>query len=117
MKIKSWQIILAIIIMYSILLLSNSKCFAQRNIGPDTIPVIIYYSDTVCRFNSDEVASIYNSGCQKETRGYIVLWMYYTEILWFDKKPLPKTINYWFYKPIDTIPKKIKNDWGTFSPM
>lgn len=80
------------------MLLFSSVSFGQRKIIPDTIPIIIYYSDTSCHFDKNDVMSIYNSHCMKETTGYVIFWMYYTEILWSDKKTLPKSINYWFYK-------------------
>lgn len=78
------------------MLLFSIGTFGQVSVS-DTLPIIIYYNDTSCKFNCS-VESIYNSDCMKTTRGYIVLWKYYKEVLWEDKCPLPKFINYWFYK-------------------
>ena len=67
---------------------------------PDTLTVMLCYSDTACKFDKGSVMSMYNSRCILYKRAQIVHWMYFDEFL-MNKKPLPGNFKVWYYKPID----------------
>lgn len=85
--------IILFILLILFILIGNSKLFAQ-----DTIPIVMIYEDTSCKFEGDDVQTLYNSGCLFREDGYIVYSTYFhPQFLLPNKIRLPKKYIIWYY--------------------
>jgi len=80
-----------------VLLFWANTSFAQRNILPDTIPIVFVYSDTACKFDKTDMVSMYNSRCLKKEQGWLVLYINMCDILWADKQRVGNNIIIHYY--------------------
>lgn len=64
----------------------------------DTISVLFGYGDTSCKFSSETVQEIFNSGCLKERQGYVITYKGEEIYIWRNKDPIPGNIKVYYYK-------------------
>ncbi len=66
--------------------------------GQDTIRITMVYEDTTCKFEGEDVQTLYNSGCLYRDEGYIVYSTYFhPKFLYSSRKRLPAKYIVWYY--------------------